>query len=242
MFDEGRKVMYEVTVQLYPGNIPPRSFLKNDYFKFFDSDQRATLESWKENGFFEISSLAKQFDISLHFAVQKHVCKIWEQKSLFKNVKALTEKRNKVAHSVDLFEAFESLLQPSSNVENEELDNVLQLCLDILEDLEECTGSSQIVTKHEIQNSIERKKYSVNQIGSQVKPYSFATHQPCNKDYGQVYMPKPRDTSFQKEETSDTSAFGKVAIGVGVAAAVGIGIGALIKSFSSEKEKEKEKK
>lgn len=151
LWEEGIEVMYEVTVQLYPGNIPPRNILKNDYNKFFDLSQRAILDSWEENGFFEISSLAKQFDISLHFAVQKHVCNIWKHKSLFENVKNLNDMRNKAAHSVNLF-------QPTSNDENEELDEVLQLCLDILEDLEECTGSFQTMKKRKIQSSIERKK------------------------------------------------------------------------------------
>lgn len=222
LWDEGTDVMYEVTVQLYPGNISPQNILKKDYCQVFNSYQRTILESWTDSGIFDISSLAKNFDISLHFAVQKHVCKVWKHESLFNNVKNLVALRNKAAHHVNAY-------RPISVDDNEELDDLLQLCIDILEDLEDCTNTLQIEKKHKIQNSIERRKIrnSVNQVGS------FQ----LNENYGQAYFSKRSGASTQKEESSGMSDLSKMAMGVGLAAAVGVGIGALIHSFSGEKKK-----
>lgn len=149
---DGTDVMYEVTVRLYPRNIPPQLILKKDFYNnSFDTRQRETLESWKKNGTFDIHSLARKFDISLHYAVQKNVCQLRNYGNLFTNVQRLVNKRNDIAHYAGAYPIMDDKL-------NEELDDLLHLYMDILDELENHTGGSLYEQKRKIRNNIESRK------------------------------------------------------------------------------------
>ncbi|CAL4071371.1 unnamed protein product, partial [Meganyctiphanes norvegica] len=110
IYDEGTFTLSLVTENLYQGgNRRPDLFFKSEFGEqkykiMFNKEQQSTLESY--SGYFNIGNAAEDYDISLHYILQEHVCglspkghKNWESKGTLENLLSIVRnKRNEVAH------------------------------------------------------------------------------------------------------------------------------------------------
>ncbi|CAL4137316.1 unnamed protein product [Meganyctiphanes norvegica] len=110
IFDEGTLTLSVVTKNLYQGgNRRPDLYFKSEfgeqrYKSTFNKEQQSTLESF--SGYFNIRSAVNDYDISLNYVLQEHVCGLspkghinWESKGTLENLLCIVRnKRNEVAH------------------------------------------------------------------------------------------------------------------------------------------------
>ncbi|KAK8736085.1 hypothetical protein OTU49_005228 [Cherax quadricarinatus] len=133
---QGQFVMYEVTTRLYQGGcLRPDRYWKmlgpseQSYKEYFSYDQRKVLIPFNELENYDIQVAAREFDISLHWAVQRKFCNLVKSQPLYKRLQTLVTMRNNICHRHDDSDI-------SSSELTTRLEQLLQLCQEILEYLE----------------------------------------------------------------------------------------------------------
>lgn len=214
---DGGFVMAQVTQRLYEGgNLRPDEYYKivpslgrMKYKNDFNLSQQKIIESCDRD--FDIRDVAAEFDISLHWVLQKNTCGLKPTDDIYRYLNTLVKKRNALCHSNKYFDTDEDI--------NEKLDDLLSLYMKILNCLEDRCFNDLTEVKRQIISSIEEKKHD------HVRSPSFLS--------SPVEMREvvPYNRSKQKENSGWEKG---LAIGGGVALA-GAAVVGLASLLSSEK-------
>ncbi|XP_053644753.2 uncharacterized protein [Cherax quadricarinatus] len=262
--EEGQRVMYQVTTRLYQGkNLRPDYYWVENinsnqaYKKYFNNDQRQILESFHDSQNYDIEIAAREFDISLHWAVQQKFCKLNRLEVLYGYLERLVNMRNTNSHRSDHSGI------PTSDLK-EQLEELLKLCLDILSNLEDRTSDDLSSVKRDIRNSINKRllmlpKSTPAQRLDDGAEWMHRSVQRMDNSDGWMHRSVQRvdntdgwlhhraDTArthhsttmsqrVADEEDDGLGTLGKVAVGVGVAGVGIVALGALA-DYLSEKNK-----
>lgn len=182
LLKEGRDVLYEVTTRLYQGRrLRPDIYFENNphlgkrkYNRVFNDSQRHFLEWNQSPNLYDINFTAKNFDVELHIALQRHACGI--EQSHCSSLQGLREKINQFEELVDNRDSPYNL-SASKNCIIDKLGELLQLYFGILQDLEEETGDDLTSVKQGIRRRMIQRKLAMNPDNSSETSEVWTTKQ-----------------------------------------------------------------